>query len=147
VLSAGQRNRIWLLFGALALSGVIHFALHQWGMREGDFGPEPHPAEIWLLRLHGLLAMLGLLLLGAVMGQHALRLLPHESLRSSGIALLSLFTVIVISAYGLYYGSEALHAVLRWLHLAAGLGMVALLIWHGLQGRALRLHRQARSQD
>lgn len=88
------------------------------------------PANALLMKIHGAAAMIVLLLLGA--------LLPHiaggwrlQRNRWSGIALLSLNGLMVLTGYFLYYaGDDALRSGASVLHLVLGAILAILLPAH-----------------
>lgn len=147
MLSLRQRRWLYGLLLGLFASGLLHFVLRQWFGVEGEFGPMPHPAEAWLLRLHGALAMAGLLALGGVFTSHVLRHLPERRNRVSGLGVLALVALLILSAYGLYYGGDALRTASRWSHLGIGLLALPLTWWHVRSGmRERRLRRRSRGR-
>lgn len=137
----GSVHRAWL-FGVLAiafLTGTAWWVLHRWFPVNGEFGPAPHPAEPWLIRLHGAAAMLALILLGSLLAQHVRRAWLAARNRRSGGLLLALNGLLVLSGYALYYaGGETLRAFASDAHLALGLALPGLLLLHIVCGRRTR---------
>ena len=88
------------------------------------------PANALLMKIHGAAAMLALLLLGA--------LLPHVAWgwrlahnRASGMALLSLNGLLIVTGYLLYYaGGDALRQSASVIHLVLGAVLAVLLPIH-----------------
>ena len=137
----GSSHRAWL-FGTFAtafVTGVAWWVLHRWFQVNGEFGPAPHPAEHWLIRLHGAAAMLSLVLLGTLLAQHVRRAwLAHRN-RRSGTLLLALNALLALTGYALYYsGGESLRAFASNAHLALGLALPVILILHIAFGRRTR---------
>lgn len=137
----GSTHRAWL-FGAFATafaSGTAWWVLHRWFPVNGEFGPAPHPAEPWLIRLHGAAAMLTLVLLGSLLAQHVRRAwLAHRNRHSGGL-LLALNGLLALTGYALYYaGSETLRAFVSAAHLMLGLALPVLLLLHIVCGRRTR---------
>ncbi len=59
--------------------------------------------------------------------------------RISGVSLLLLVLILLISTLGIYYlGSELLSRVSSVTHTGAGLLMVLAAVWHSIKGRVLR---------
>ena len=105
-------------------------------------GELPHPAEPWLIKLHGLAAFIALFLFGALAAAHIpqgwrLTSRPrHAARRGSGVALCVLGGLLVLSGYLLYYfAPEALRPALGWAHAAVGLAMAGLALRHGRRRR------------
>lgn len=137
----GSSHRAWL-FGAFAtafISGVAWSVLHRWFQMDGDFGLAPHPAERWLIRLHGAAAMVTLVLLGSLLTLHVKRAWLAGRNRRSGTLLLALNALLALSGYALYYsGGETLRALASNAHLALGLVLPALLVAHIALGQRTR---------
>src|SRR5882757_3544146 len=98
-------HRFWfyltsaLLFG----SGVLWQLLHSFFQRNGEFGPEIHLAEPWMLKLHGAAAMVSLIILGTLVPLHIRRAWHARRNRINGAVMISVFTILILSGYGLYY--------------------------------------------
>lgn len=105
-----------------------------WQKESGD--------EIWqqisanLLMIHGGVAMVALLLLGALIPVHLLRAWRSRRNRISGSLMAALNAALIVTAFGLYYlGSELLRPVISWSHIAAGLAVALALPVHVILGR------------
>lgn len=109
---------------ALALSGVAWLAVHYlYGGGRADM--LPHPAEPWLMRVHGLAGFLALFVLGSISALHVPRGWRRGIRVRSALVVLAAWGLTLFSAYLLYYfPSEALHPFIGWGH--AG---VALALW------------------
>ncbi len=142
-----RRLRRWFygVFGVLFLSGAGWLMLHTWGATTGEFGPEPHPLEPWLLRLHGAAAMAALVILGVLVPLHMRRGWLVRRNRISGASMVVLSGLLIITAYALYYvGGESGRRVAVWAHDVIGLGLPAAITWHVLRGRASRTTARTR---
>jgi hypothetical protein len=117
--------------GALLASGAAWLALH-YGRAAADL---PHPAEAWLMRLHGLAGFGALFMLGVLAAHHV----PHgwrlsarhryAGQRTTGLVLCSLGALLALTGYALYYfAPETVRPALGWSHAALGATM-ALLAW------------------
>ena len=123
--------------GAMLLStGLIWLVLH-YSIGAGA-GELPHPLEAWLLRLHGLAAMAGIFLFGALASSHVPQgwRLSHRwrlvAQQRTGVLLCCLAALLATSSYLLYYfASEDLRPFLGGIHAAIGVAMAGLLLWHG----------------
>ena len=95
----------------------------------------PSPVEPWLMRLHGAAAFAAMLGLGAVGGSHVpagwrltRRLHRHAGQRSTGVLLVSMAALCIVTSYALYYfAPDGVRAPLGWAH--AALGLCAGLAW------------------
>ena len=144
-LSRRHRSLLYASTLALFLTGVAWAWLHYLLRTNGDFGPEVHPAEPWLLKAHGAAAMISLIVLGSLLIVHVKRGWQAKLNRGSGTILLSIFGILIVSGYALYYvGEERFRALASSIHLWVGLGFPVVLIVHIILGHRLRrtLHRQ-----
>lgn len=130
-----QRRALYASGSLLLLTGLAWLALH-YGVGAGA-GELPHPLEAWCLRLHGLFAMAGLFVLGALAAAHipqGWRLSRRWQLvdqQRSGLLLCGLASLLVLSAYLLYYfAPEDLRPALGIGHAAIGACMAGLVMWH-----------------
>lgn len=134
-LAAWQRVGIYAVGALLLSTGAAWLALH-YSVGAGT-GELPHPAEVWLLRGHGLMGFAGLFLFGVLAAAHvpqAWRLTRRHrwaGQRNSGMALCLLAALLAASGYLLYYFSpEGVHAALGWTHTAIGVAMALLVVTH-----------------
>jgi hypothetical protein len=143
MLSLLHRRLSYWVLGALFASGVLDWVLHDFCHREGPFGPQPHPLEVWTLRLHGAAAMLGLVALGSVLPAHVFRFWTMARNRLAGGSFLTVMLVLVASGYGLYYlGGDGWRAINRDVHLYMGLvsaPLFGLHLWRGFAARHSRV--------
>jgi hypothetical protein len=96
-------------------------------------------SSAWLLMLHGGGAMAILLLLGALIPLHALRVWRGRKNRVTGLLMLMLNTVLVATAFGLYYvGSEHVRPWISDIHIGAGFCLPIFLLMHISLGRRSR---------
>ena len=143
-----SRRHRFALFGALGLSfasGLAWWLLDHFGRIDGEFGPAPHPAQAWLLRVHGAAAFASLIVLGTLLPVHVKRAWRAAKNRRSGTLLLCLISVQVGTGYALYYADERLRTLAGQVHFALGVALPALLALHIFLGRRItaRHPRQA----
>jgi heme A synthase len=111
--------------------------------------------ELWqavaanMLMLHGMTAMIALVLLGATISVHVRRSWRAGKNRISGAAMVTTNMVLIATASGLYYaGSDLLRTFVADVHIAVGLALPALVIVHIALGRRARaLGGPARSKS
>ena len=116
------------------LTGVVWACLHYLAPRPQDFGV--HPAEPWMLKLHGAGAMIILVVLGTLLPGHMRFAWHARRNRPNGIALVAFLGFLVLTGYGLYYlGDERLRSWTSWSHLAVGVALPAMIILHIWSGR------------
>lgn len=92
--------------------------------------------------LHSTAGFLSLSVLGALATLHVRVGWYHRRNRWSGVTLLVLFALLLVSAIGIYYlGDPAWSRGSSVLHTLAGFALTALFAWHLLNGRRIRLSR------
>jgi hypothetical protein len=127
----------------LVLSGIVWLVLHYFMAQPGDYGPQIHPLEPWMLRLHGAAAMAGLIVYGSLLPVHIRRAWAIRRNIALGIGVAAVMLLLTITGYLLYYaGSEETRPVISAAHWVIGLAAPLLLAWHIVSGRA-----QTRSAD
>ena len=144
-LSRRHKFALHAATGAVFASGAAWAGLHWFARVEGEFGPQFHPAEPWLLKAHGAAAMAVLIVLGTLLPIHVQRGWQAGHNRFSGAGLLAVFGVLILSGYGLYYiGEENVRACASLAHTWIGLALPAILAWHIIRGHRLRRLGQLR---
>jgi hypothetical protein len=132
-----RRHERWIYIAAalLLLTGLGWLVFHYFFAQPNDFGEAHHPSEPWWLRLHGAAAMGFLLALGSLLPGHITRGLHLRKNLVSGLAVLSMMCLLVLTAYGLYYaGDETVRPWISLGHWVLGLaiGVVfGLHVWLG----------------
>jgi cation transport ATPase len=138
-LSRWHKLTLYAATAAVFLSGAVWAWLHWFARIEGEFGPQPHPAEPWLIRIHGGAAMAILVILGTLLPIHVKRGWQARQNRLTGTGLLVFFALLTVSGYGLYYsGGESLRAFTSLAHTWIGLALPAIIVWHVVTGHRLR---------
>jgi len=131
-----QRYSVFAIGGLLLVSGLLWLFLEHSVRVEGDFGPERHPLEHWMLVAHGVIAYASLLLFGLLAGTHVLPAWSRSRNRVSGSLMLGLLLVLIGTALGLYYlGGERAREWTSALHWGLGSAAPLLLVLHILLGR------------
>jgi hypothetical protein len=127
----GEMHKFFLYssVGLLWLSGLIWLLFHYFGVHQGDFGDLRSPIEPLVLKIHGGVAMMFLLVLGSLISNHIRRGWVLKRNRLSGVIISSTCAVLTISGWMLYYvGNEHVRDLTGVAHWIVGLAM-PLLIW------------------
>jgi hypothetical protein len=131
-----HQTAVYVCTGALVLSGALWLILHYFMARPGEFGPALHPAEPWMLRVHGAAAMAALIVYGSLLPIHMRRAWAVRRNIVLGIGVVTCMLVLTITGYLLYYaGGEQLRPIISAAHWVLGLAIPALLWWHVVSGR------------
>lgn len=127
------------LYAVLALawtSGIVYFVLSRWMQVEGEFGPQKHPWQFPVLKIHGALAFLMLMAIGAMLTNHVPATWRTHRSRGFGLSLVVVLSLMVVSAWCLYYAAdETWRPILGNVHAALGLSLPAWLAIHIWRGR------------
>ncbi len=114
-----QRLMLYAAFLLLVVSGIAWEAL------------TPGPAAAILMKIHGGVAMLALVLLGMLVVQHIPAGWTSLKNRRSGSLLIGSLSWLAVSGYLLYYaGGEALRTFASRSHLWVGLAACAVVALH-----------------
>ena len=135
-LGPWHQGAVYAATAALAVSGIIWLVLHFFLAVPGEYGPQIHPLEPWMLRVHGAAAMAGLIIYGSLLPVHIRRAWSIRRNIALGIALVTIMLLLTVTGYLLYYaGGEDARPVISAVHWVLGLVVPALLAWHILSGR------------
>jgi uncharacterized membrane protein len=109
-----QRSAIYLIMGALWLSGCLWLLLDQFFATQGQFGRTPHAWQPPLLLIHGIMSIAAMYLLGWVSARHVLRWWPGRLRRLSGGTLSVCLVLLAATGFALFFVSDD-----RWQQAAA----------------------------
>lgn len=129
-MSAWERWSLHLAALATAGTGLMDGLLRWFGMRMGEFGPEPHPWLPAAQHLHVLTAPLLLFALGMTVRGHLQAKLKRGSEgRRTGLGAAFLIAPMVLSGYAVQVvTSPAWRTAFSWAHgISAGLFLLAYL--------------------
>jgi hypothetical protein len=127
---------IYLGFAALLVTGLAWLGLDRWVRVAGDFGPEHHPAQNWMLIVHGTAAYLFLLVAGALIPVHVKVGWSIDKNRTTGVTLASILGLLAVTALGLYYlGDDAARSWSSLAHWVIGIVALPALVIHVIAGR------------
>jgi hypothetical protein len=130
---------VYAVLGVTWSSGLAWLILHYLLTRHGEFGDEPHPLESWALALHGACAFAGLWLGGWLWSTHISPWWISHKRRSSGIVLIGMAVLLIVSGYLLYYASdENIRGAIRILHWSVGLALALPVLVHALRSGRYR---------
>ena len=135
-LPARRELAVYVVLGALWITGAVWLLLRYFMRPTGEFGEMPHPLEPWTMRLHGLAAFAVLWLLGQLWIVH---IVPswRSHRRSTGILLSAIMGALIVTGYLLYYaGDGGPRAWISVAHWAIGLALVGPLLFHSLRHRS-----------
>ena len=97
------RAIIYSVAALLWLSGALWLVLHYLRQQSTPFGPLPNPWEAPLMRVHGLVAVCAVFLIGWMTASHVTTRWTSDRNRRSGLALGITALLLVFSGYALYY--------------------------------------------
>ncbi|WP_051310755.1 hypothetical protein [Bradyrhizobium sp. Cp5.3] len=133
-LSTSFRYSLYAAFAALVLTGA--------GWLVADWRKDIAGDEVWqqvaanMLMVHGGIAMLALLLVGALVPVHLRRSWRSGKNLVSGSVMATFNAVLIVTAFGLYYlGSEAVRPWMSWIHLGVGFSLALMFPLHIWLGR------------
>ncbi len=129
---------IWLV---VAISGVIFTFRQDYQMLD------PSEFSVNILKMHGLFAAAALVIFGSLIGTHIHSAWQRKRNLLTGVLILSMFSIMSLSGYALYYSPEEWHEVVKWTHIYSGILTMLILPTHIsigrlLQRRRIKLHRK-----
>ena len=131
-----QRYFLYIVLALLFLSGAGWACWNYLTASPGDFEAG---AKSWAMKIHGAASMAVLLLIGMLLNGHVRFAWRVRRNRANGSIFLSVFAVLIVTGYGLYYaGGEKLRAWTSLIHLAVGLALPVFLLIHIFLGRRTR---------
>ncbi len=128
-LPAWQRIPTHLIFTVCALSGLLFFLRHD--LRVEIPGAETHS----YLVMHGVSAAFALLAIGAILPGHLRVAWIARRNRISGLVMLAVMALLMLSGLMLYYGSEELRDATVLTHWIVGGIVMAAFPLHLMLGR------------
>lgn len=135
-LSRWHERWLYVIGAIVFLSGIGWLADHYLFAEAADFGNAHAAFEPWWLRLHGAAAMAGLVVFGSLLPGHIARAWRSRTNHRSGLSMLGLVLLLVLTGYGLYYaGDEATRPWISLAHWFAGMVAAAGLALHVRLGK------------
>lgn len=129
LLPAWQRTPTHLILVICAFSGLLYFLKRE--LQIDVLWTEAHS----LLVTHGVSSALALLAFGAVLPAHLRAAWIAKRNRASGILMVGVMSLLMLSGLLLYYGSEEIRDSVVLTHLVVGFAAFAVFILHLLLGR------------
>ncbi|MGZ3727010.1 MAG: hypothetical protein ACXWQQ_14490 [Pseudobdellovibrio sp.] len=124
---------IFSMLGFMYLSGLTQWLLKTYFQVDHGFGPEEHPAFIWVLRFHGTLSLGVLMLFGYIFKAHVLTSLRIRRHVKSGLTLTVYCCLIVLTLpFLMYLTDEDLKSKVELIHTYLGLLLIVPFIIHML---------------
>ena len=131
------RLALYGAFAVLFVTGAVWLVADQ--MKNSAEGETWQSISASLLMVHGGIAMVALVLLGALFPVHVRLGWRNRRNRVTGPTMIGLNAVLIITAFGLYYfGSENLRPWTSNIHIAVGFALPAMTLVHVLRGRRSR---------
>ena len=134
-LPRGIRATLYGVAALLWVSGAVWLVLHYVFPQSTTFGPVPNPWEAPLMRVHGLIAVCAVFLLGWMMAAHVTARWASERNRRSGLVLAGAALLLISSGYALYYTTGAPHDAAAIAHQAVGVLSPAAALAHWWRNR------------
>lgn len=126
---------IFIVLGMSWISGVTFFIFNNWIIIDGEFGPEKHSLQNPILQIHGFAAFLMIITYGFLIASHVNHSWKVKPLRIWGIIMLVMETLMIITAYILYYiGNPDHHEIVGYIHAAIGFLLPIVLTTHIIIG-------------
>ena len=132
-----------LIFFFCVASGVAFYFLNNFMRIEGDFGLMKHPWQLPILKLHAFVSFILMILFGYFLSVHVQKKLSnfsnlHKKGIFSGVCLLVLMSICILTAYGLFYvGDEVLRCYLVNIHFFGGVTLMVLFFYHCLKMKGI----------
>jgi hypothetical protein len=134
-LSRARRQGLYAVGVGVWLSGALWLLFHYFLLRDGPFGPSPHPLEFWSRAAHGALGFASLWVFGMLWSAHLVEGWRSRRRRWSGSAAFALVAWLVVSGYLLYYlGNDGLISIISLLHWSVGLSLPVPFLLHRFAG-------------
>jgi cytochrome b561 len=131
------RAALYGAFALLVVTGAVWLVADQ--LKDSPEGELWQHVSATMLMVHGGVAMITLLLLGALFAVHVRLGWRSGRNRLTGPAMLAFNAVLIVTAFALYYsGSDTMRPWMSDVHIAVGFALPALFVVHVLLGRRNR---------
>ena len=123
-----QRYSMYLVWLILAFTGAYFAYSQDWKMQD------PSELTVNILKSHGISAAIFLIIFGSLLSVHIKLALQFNRNLVTGLGMLSLMIVLIITGTGLYYSPEQWHENVKWAHIWIGFISVLWLPLHIMIG-------------
>jgi predicted permease len=138
-LATWARRTLYVVIAAAIGTGIEWLLVHYAWLPDAADELQRVSQEALAMKLHGAVAFVLLMALGALSSNHMRRGWASARNRVGGAALVLLFAVLVVTGYALYYlVSEESRPAVSLLHWALGLALAPLVVVHIFLGRRTR---------
>jgi len=114
-----------------ALSGIGYFIIHEWFKIETEYGSRPHPWQEHFQHFHLLFSPWLVLMTGVLIPSHIMLKLKQDKRKRTGIVMVCLFVLMVLSGPLLQFGFEGLvEDLVEWIHILSASIFLILFMVH-----------------
>jgi hypothetical protein len=136
-LDSWFRFALYGAFALLVLTGAVWLVADQ--LKDSPEGELWQRVSASMLMVHGGVAMITLLMLGALFPLHMRLGWRSGRNRITGPAMAAFNALLIVTAFGLYYlGSDTLRPWVSDVHIGLGFALPALFVFHVVLGRRSR---------
>jgi len=135
-LPRALRAAVYSIAALLWLSGASWLVLHYLRPQSTSFGPLPNPWEAPLMRVHGLVAVGAVFLIGWMTAAHVTTRWTSDRKRRSGLTLGGTALLLIFSGYALYYTTGSPHDAAALAHEVVGVFAPLAALAHWWRNRA-----------
>jgi hypothetical protein len=136
ILDPRLKKTLYLTTALLWISGAFWLYYKYFGQIQGEYGLQAHPAQPILLQVHGAMAMISLILFGMLLMQHVPMGWKQNRERYSGVSLIGICSLLIITGWGLYYvGNASARSAASKCHWVLGLLFPVIIFIHIQLGR------------
>ena len=125
------KNIFFIILATSWCSGLSFFILDNLFTITGEFGPEKHPWQYPIIKIHSAAAFLMMISYGFFLGAHAKKNWKLNPKLISGIIVSIMPFLLAISGYLLYYiASDLSRSIIGYIHFAIGFTLPLILVIH-----------------
>ena len=137
-LERWHRTTLYVLLGALFLTGCLWLIAHYFMSQQTEFGPQNSPFQHLALKMHAFFVMPFCFIVGSLLLQHIRRAFQARKNIFSGATMLLTILILVMTAFGLdYISNEESHVTWSLVHWILGCCLPLFLWTHIKMGRKL----------
>lgn len=126
------KNWFFLILAVSWVTGLTFFFFNNFILVEGEFGPEKHPLQYPILKIHGASSFAIMVAFGYFLSSHVKKNWKKKGPKPIlGVALVVMPILSMITAYCLYYiSSDDSRQVVSYIHSFIGLCLPFVLLRH-----------------